>query len=152
LRTIGCRWRRWMVNARYPSGTMPLLGVSVPRRRSRQQGGARRAAASWPYPARDRLKSHSIDIQAGIHLRTLVFTSERHAFIAPTRRRVGGVSGAGAGARLDDFRMGRRPPLAWERLELPRFPAGEVDREAFSRRIATPLLERNTLKWLGARG
>ncbi len=42
----------------------------------------------------------------------------RHPLIAVSGGSGDGVSGAGAGARLDDRHVGRRPPLAWERLEL----------------------------------
>jgi hypothetical protein len=75
-----------------------------------------------------------------------VFRSlERHAYSALPQRRGHGVSGARAEARLEDHHVGRRTPLDGVRLELPRFPAGKVDRRAFSWRLATPLLERNTL-------
>ncbi|MGB8853525.1 MAG: DNA/RNA helicase domain-containing protein [Pirellulales bacterium] len=52
---------------------------------------------------------------------------ERHPLIALSRRRGDGVSGAGAGARLDDRHVGRRPPLVGRRLELSQFPRGELD-------------------------
>ena len=58
----------------------------------------------------------------------LVFEpAARHPLIAVSGGRGDGVSGAGAGARLDDRHVGRRPPLAWERLELSQFSRGEVD-------------------------
>ena len=58
----------------------------------------------------------------------LVFEpAARHPLIAVSGGRGDGVSGAGAGARLDDRHVGRRPPLAWERLELPQFSRGPKD-------------------------
>ena len=43
---------------------------------------------------------------------------ERHPLVALSRRRGDGVSGAGAGARLDDRHLGRRLTLVGRRLEL----------------------------------
>ena len=56
---------------------------------------------------------------------------ERHPLVALSRGRGDGVSGAGAGARLDDRHVGRRPPLARERLELSQLSRGPKD--GFSR-------------------
>ena len=67
----------------------------------------------------------------------LVFEpAARHPLIAVSGGRGDGVSGAGAGARLDDRHVGRRPPLAWERLELSQFSRGEVDRREEARAAA----------------
>jgi hypothetical protein len=52
---------------------------------------------------------------------------ERHPLVALSRRRGDGVSGAGAGARLDDRHVGRRLTLVGRRLELSQFSRGEVD-------------------------
>ena len=52
---------------------------------------------------------------------------ERHPLVALSRRRGDGVSGAGAGARLDDRYLGRRLTLVGRRLELSQFSRGEVD-------------------------
>jgi len=52
----------------------------------------------------------------------------RHPLIAVSGGRGDGVSGAGAGTRLDDRHVGRRPLLDGERLELSKFPGCEVDR------------------------
>jgi hypothetical protein len=58
----------------------------------------------------------------------LVFEpAARHPLIAVSGGRGDGVSGAGAGARLDDRHVGRRPPVAGERLELSQLPRGDVD-------------------------
>ena len=62
----------------------------------------------------------------------LVFEpAARHPLIAVSGGRGDGVSGAGAGARLDDRHVGRRPPLAWERLELS--PSSRGQKDAISR-------------------
>ena len=59
----------------------------------------------------------------------LVFEpAARHPLIAVSGGRGDGVSGAGAGTRLDDRHVGHRPPLKWERLKLSQFSRGEVDR------------------------
>jgi hypothetical protein len=50
---------------------------------------------------------------------------ERHPLVALSRRRGDGVSGAGAGARLDDPHVERRPTLVGRRLELPQFSRGK---------------------------
>jgi len=64
----------------------------------------------------------------------LVFEKpERHSLIAESGGRGDGVSGAGAGSRLDDRHVGRRPPLTRERLELSQFSRGEVDRREEAR-------------------
>ena len=52
---------------------------------------------------------------------------ERHPLVALSRRRGDGVSGAGAGTRLDDRHVGRRLTLVGRRLELSQFSRGEVD-------------------------
>jgi len=86
-----------------------------------------RPAAQAP---RDR---HPVEHRPG----ALVFEpAERHPLIAVSGGRGDGVSGAGAGARLDDRHVGRRPPLAWARLELSQFSRGEVDRREEARAAA----------------
>ena len=67
----------------------------------------------------------------------LVFEpAARHPLIAVSGGRGDGVSGAGAGARLDDRHVGRRLTLEWERLELSQFSRGEVDRREEARAAA----------------
>jgi hypothetical protein len=57
----------------------------------------------------------------------------RHPLIAISGGRSERVSGGGAGARLDDRHVGRRPSLDGGRLELSQFSRGEVDRREEAR-------------------
>ncbi len=66
-----------MVNARYPSGTMPLLDVSVPRRRIRQQRRGMERAGLVASSSAQRLKPHAIDIRVNI--------DPAHWFLSPPR-------------------------------------------------------------------
>jgi hypothetical protein len=67
----------------------------------------------------------------------LVFEpGSRHPFVAVSRGRGDGVSVAGAGTRLDDRHVGRRPPVARERLDLPQLPRCEMDRREEARATA----------------
>jgi len=63
-------------------------------------------------------------------------SAARHPLIAVSGGRSDGVSGTGAGARLDDRHVGRRPPLAWDRLKLSQFSRGEVNRREEARAAA----------------
>jgi len=70
-------------------------------------------------------------------LSALVFEpAERHPLIAVSGGYGNGVSGAAAGARVDDRGVGRRPPLARKRLDLSHCPRWEMDRHEEARAAA----------------
>ena len=90
----------------------------------RQRRGTERAglvASSSARAAQAPRDRHSGEYRPG----ALVFEpAVRHPLIALSGRRGDGVSGAGAGARLDDRYLGRRLTLVGRRLELSQFSRG----------------------------